>query len=510
MDLLPSGLYLPSITEQRASIGLTTPGVGERHALWESLDIPQAGVLARNGGYRPHRIKERLHVGPWRFVAEGGGLRGGKSLGSAVEGISWLPHSNLIWLAAETYDLTRQEFEYMAEGATSQEWVNSITMPKNKYQPCAFDTPWGCTVETRSLHDLGSAGQGASLTARAPDLIIICEPGFAPAETLKQARERLTTRRGRLWMAGTFEQANTWFTELWHKWVRYPNEDMGKSMAIPSWLNTASFPTGRADPEIQSIKKGYATLREFLVRWGGVPLASEALVMGAYWDQKKHVRSDAEFQMYDNEGHKQPVYLAVDPGYSGNSVYAVLVLQKRGSMWVCIDEVIGRTLVAEEVIDLCRTRPWWGHVAGGIIDPYAGVNHVYGGFSPIEVWWRHGRVVLQAAPRYEVEDVTARLQLVLRSPENGRTALIVNSVCKHLIWEMEHWRRVKTRDGLGEPSKIQCDALKALAYFMSAKYTESALGYSPGNDPVTVGEWSVGGMTGGTRSSRVNRYQHYR
>lgn len=507
----PSGLFVPSIEEQRAAIGLTTPTAEERAYLWGLLDIPSARLFATDGGYRPHPLVARLHNGPWRFVAEGGGLRGGKSLGSAMEGIAWLPHSDLIWLAAETYDLSRQEFDYMSEGAESAGWLESITKPKNKYQPCAFDTPWGTRVETRSLHDLGAGGQGASLVARAPDLIIVCEPGFAPPETLMQSKERLTTRRGRLWMAGTFERANTWYVDIWHKWARWPNEEMGKSLSVPSWLNTASFPLGKNDPEIEQIKRGYDSLRDFLVRWGGVPMVSDALVMGEYWNAKKHVIVSAVFQPWNREGLKMPVYLAVDPGYNGKkSSYAVLAIQHIGETWVVVDEVSTKTLVHEEVIDVCRTREWWPHVASGVIDPYAGTSHVYGARSPLEVWWSYGRVTLHAAPRYEVEDAIGTLQSMLRDPGNGRTKIIFNPACERLQWEMEHWKRMSTREGLGKPSDVNCDAIKAMAYYACAKYTVNGLqGGMPGGTSITVHDWQVNAGPLQKGESRADRYRDY-
>lgn len=495
----------PSITEQRASIGLTTPTPEERAFIWSQLSIPQANVHKEAGGLKFHPLVKRLHDGPWRFVCEGGGLRGGKSLGLSGEVIAWLPHSNLIWLAAENYDTTRQEMEYIAEAAASLGWASSISLPKKRYDPASIETTWGCRVETRSLHDLGAMNASSALTSRAPDFIGICEPGLAPPESLQQSRERLTTRRGRLWMAGTFEKSNTWFVETWKKWTRWPNPDMGKSLAVPSWLNIASFPGGRHDPEIESIMLQYPTFKEFLVRWGGIPMTSEALVMGAYWDEKRLVSDIAQFQPYDRDGHKMPVWLAIDPGYSGKSVYAVEVLQKTSdSHWAVIDEVIGRTLVHESVIDLCRQKPWWNHVTSGIIDPYAGVNHTYGNASPQEIWWRYGKVPLSPSPRLEVEEAVGRLHFVMRDPQTGRSHVTINPQCKRLIWEMAHWKRIQTREGLGKPSDANCDAVKALGYFMSAKYTEEALGYVPGNEPIEVHDWSIGGATPGR--SKADRY----
>jgi len=309
-------------------------------------------------------------------------------------------------------------------------------------------------------------------------------------------------------MAGTFEKSNTWFVETWKAWKKWPNVHMGKSLAVPSWLNLASFPGGKHDPEIEAIKHNYATLKEFLVRWGGIPLTSELLVMGDYWDERKHVSDTAEFQQYDKNGLKSPVYLAIDPGYSGQSVYAVEALQQvNKDNWIVIDEVIGSTLVHEEVINLCRQKPWWGNVAGGIIDPYAGVNHIYASFSPQEIWWRQGKVPVSPSPRHSVEDIVSRLHFVMRDPLNGRTHVTINPECKRLIWEMTHWRRKNTREGLGSPSDANCDAVKAIAYFMSAKYTETALGYTPGQEPIEVSDWSLGAGPMPGRSS-ADRYAY--
>jgi hypothetical protein len=258
------------------------------------------------------------------------------------------------------------------------------------------------------------------------------------------------------------------------------------------------------------MERTYATFEEFLVRWGGIPLASNALVMGAYWDEKRHVLP-VEFEAYDRDGNKLPVKLAIDPGFSGNSVYTVEVLQQRGQQWVVVDEVAHQGLMHEEVIDQCRMRPWWKHVAGGIIDPNAGTSHVFGGASPQEVWWNYGRVVLRPSMKTSVDDSVSRLHFMLRNPATGKSQITFSPNCKRAIWEMTHWRRQATKEGLGEPSKINCDALKALAYFFTAEYTKEALGgYNPGEEPIEVHDFSVGGWSTGGATRGVSRADRYR
>src|SRR5262245_35771894 len=70
----------PSITQQRASLKLTTPTRAEKEYIWSQVDIPSAGIYADEGGYTPNRIVQQAHHYPSRCVFVAGGVRGGKSL----------------------------------------------------------------------------------------------------------------------------------------------------------------------------------------------------------------------------------------------------------------------------------------------------------------------------------------------------------------------------------------------------------------------------------------------
>ena len=458
-----------SVAEARASVGRTSPLPAERRVVWSRLVIPSAGV----DGYEPHPYLARIFDHPARMKLIAGGIRAGKSLASAVEAICWAPHSDLIWIAADTYDLTRQEFEYIAEGLISLAWTESalVSMPRQRYMPCALDTYWGCRIESRSLRDV------ESFVARAPDLIVFCEPGQASGLAVEKAIERLSTRRGHLWMAGTFEQLSEqgqWMEDLWRRWSRWPNPEEGKSFTLPTWLNTHSFPGGKRDPEIQRLRSTYGTERDYLLRLAGVPVPASSLVVGQHWDPRRHIREDACFVPAWG-GAPLPVELAIDPGYSGGSHYAVLAFQYRENVHCLIDEVIAQTLVHEEVIAMCRQRPWWTHVIGGVIDPYAGGSHVYGAQSPLDIWSRETGMRFRLAPRVEVEDLVNRLASTL---DSGSIAVHPN--VRRFVWEMTHWRRRRLPGsaGYGPPSKHNCDALKAAGYYLLDSHIRRALGYT--------------------------------
>jgi hypothetical protein len=448
----------------RASLGLTTPTRRQKELLWSKLDVPQANIFSEEGGYKPNRIVQQAHHHPARAILLAGGVRGGKSLSAAMEVVPWSFHSRLIWLAAETYDLTRQEFEYTYEAMLSMGLTEKsrVSMPRMRYSPCSMDTMWGCRIETRSLQDI------ETFASRAPDLVVICEPGQAPSQTLAKARERLSTRRGRLWMAGTFEDVKeSWMEDVWRRWVRWPNAESGKSFAVPTWLNTVSFPGGRNDPEMIALQNSYGSQNEFLLRCAGVPVAGSAIVIGEYWQHRKHVVPNLEYRpVY--QGAPMPVEITVDPGYSGGSHYVVLAIQHIGSSKLVIDEVAVQSKVHESVIEICKSRPWWKNVVGGTIDPYAGGNHIYGALSPQETWQRLTGFQLRLPPRLSVEDYISNLCAELRDPNSGQSRIAVSPRCQRLIWEMTHWRKRKAQGGdYTKPSDANCDASKALGYYLA-------------------------------------------
>src|SRR5262245_42290238 len=88
-----------SITQQRAALQLTTPTRAEKEYRWSQVDLPSAGIYADEGGYTPSRRVQQAPHYPARCVFVAGGVRGGKSLGSAMEYVPWTPRSRLIWLA---------------------------------------------------------------------------------------------------------------------------------------------------------------------------------------------------------------------------------------------------------------------------------------------------------------------------------------------------------------------------------------------------------------------------
>lgn len=373
----------------------------------------------------------------------------------AMEGVAWLPFSDLIWLVAVDYDQTRMEFGYMSEAARSLSFTSPelISFPQIKYAPCVMRTHWGTIVETRTLSDLTKFG------AKAPDVIIVCEPGQVPEEALPRFYERLSERRGLLLLGGTFEDSQTWMAKLWGLWRKWPNEDGGKSFSAPTWCNTHRYPGGRNDPEIKRMyhQMGRAL---FLERCGGTPVQPTSLVFHGRWRPQLHVQGDLAYN--EDLG----VEIAVDPGYNP-SHYVVEFIQQNGQDVYLIDEIDCTGVTHPDVIQRCVRHQLWPKVQGGVIDPWAGGSHLVAHSSPVEVWWKECHTLLRSRVRIRVEAGIERLANQLMGPDL-KPHLFVSPRCQRFIWEMNHWRRKK-----GSPTKDNCDALKAVAYWVADRFSFS-------------------------------------
>jgi len=454
----------------------------ERRLTWSQMSIPQARIFKEDGGYKPFHIVERAHDHPARNILVAGGIRGSKSVSAAAEAVAWSPHSELVWFGADSYDLARIEFEYTAEALLSLGWTlpRLVNLPDSRFMPCSMETRWGTLIETRTLHDVNT------FVARAPDLIVICEPGLAQESSLQRARERSSTRRGRIYLPGTFEEVRyQWMEDKWRKWIRWPNEDHGKSFTVPSWMNTTIFPLGKHDPEIAALKRACRDFNEFLRRVVGVPSASPDIIFSDVFSKRRHL-GRVDWLRRDSDTHDfVPVYLAVDPGYSGGH-YVVLAVQYVNGIVRVFDEIDATGDTHGVVIHSTSLKDWWPVATTGTCDPHAADSHVFGSVSPQAEWWDRGRVALSIPQRLSVEELIKLIKTFMKDPSSGQPRLVIDQErCPRLASELEKWRRRKTSDGQGIPSKGNCDAIKALGYFLTELVTREA-SLSAGTQVVSV------------------------
>ncbi len=132
--------------------------------------------------------------------------------------------------------------------------------------------------------------------------------------------------------------------------------------------------------------------RRYDSMYGGVSVPSQNVAIGTF-DKDIHVRECAFDEDVD-------VYLGIDPGYYPG-YYAIAVFQphplgdaldlineesaNKEELWQ-IDEIYVQHMVTDQVIDLCRDKPWWKNVTKAVIDVAARQSNRQTGKSDLMVW----------------------------------------------------------------------------------------------------------------------------
>lgn len=460
-----------TIWERRAEVGLTAPDSNLRASTWRRFRVLAIAQGAR--GYDPWPSFAKAHHSPATFVICVGAERVGKSVATAAEGFSWLPVSNLIWIAGPHYAQTKKEFEYLAEACINAGITKKRDVKWNDKGPgriVAFDKTrnQNVIIETRSLYDIHQ-----SIVSEAPDLIMVVEAGLVPHDPIDKLRLRVSTRRGRVFLSGTLEDASPWFLSAYRRWTEWPNEELGMSISVPLYENQQDFPGGAENVEIQTLRR---TLKPstYSHRVEGKPAPSELLVFNKTFRRGAlPFCADPSLRLVRLDANRDrcPVEIAVDPGYRP-SYYAVNFIQKQGDKFCVIDEVAMQGAFHEEVIREVMRRPAWENVVGGVMDPWAAKQHgLANEQTPWDIWLAETGLQLRLPEPAPVPvQIIDRFLFYLRHPHNGECRFYYNpDACPRLDFEWGHWRYMRDQEGrpvITEPLKRDCDAIKAVGYYL--------------------------------------------
>ena len=162
-----------TIWERRAEVGLEAPDGQLRANVWGGIRILDIGGGAH--GYDPWPSFAKAHHSAASFVLCSGAERVGKSIATAMEGMAWLPVSQLIWIAGPRYSDTLKEFDYMSAACLAAGVTAKRLIKRSQNGPSLIMTRDGRRIETRSLYDIE-----VSLVSEAPDIVLT----FLPAEHL--------------------------------------------------------------------------------------------------------------------------------------------------------------------------------------------------------------------------------------------------------------------------------------------------------------------------------------
>ena len=436
--------------------------------------------------YSPSVEQLKAHDSTAAHVIIIGGEGGGKSFAGAME---LAPHgllppfentqgrraarirNRLYWLVGPDYEACRPEFIMLAEIYEDLDLLVEINLPREG--PCSLKTKTGTTVETRSAENPQKCMSG-----RGPQGIVYCEMGMLTHDIFDRGRTRLARSEepgapGWSWGAGIIQNSLPWFLELYDM-GQQANEVDVETIRLPTWSNTYTFPGGLDNPKIINLRN---TLSQ--ADWNeriAAEIAPPADIVFPEFNRVTHIKP-IEFQKWvasssvADPRRRYPVYLAVDPGYYPGS-YAVVAVQQDFPKLMAIDEVYEQKKGVEEIIEICKRRPWWNNVAYVVIDPFFANQH-QAQSSQAEVWRRFSskQVVVPNRRGLTILEGIRRYREFLARGTDAVPYIYFDPKCKHTIREHRLYRRKPSAEGQQlrvNPIDSNNHSIKALIYLIWA------------------------------------------
>lgn len=431
-------------------------------------------------GYSPNVAQSEI-LRPWlyeglRFLLICGGERAGKSFTSVAAALARMgpvdgDAERMFWIVGPDYGQARAEFAYLHRALSELSLVASASMPEAKTVPWVLQTTYGARIETKTSSDI------TKLASFSVHGILMVEAAQQTYETWLKLRGRVSETRGWVILSGTLENSLPWYPSLLRKW-KGPNAEGGQAFSLPTWSNTAIYPGGIDDPEIQALK---ASMPEdwFLKRFAAEAQKQHGLVIPEF-EYATHMR--ALEPALDDKGKVLPVTLAVDPA---THTYPVLFIQRVGVYAHVLDCVYMKNAVAQDVIPKCMKSPYWKYVNradGNVIDVAGTQRHA--NKSQVEIWQDLAKVNF-ASKWLPLETTinTVRFRLS-KSSTLGEPLVYFNAdlpnpeplpdgSAAHLISEFELWRWPERKPGHSEalkPVDKANDGVKALGYWLVHHY----------------------------------------
>lgn len=421
-----------------------------------------------------------------KFVA--GGEQAGKSEGTSMDFTDAIlafigeygdrADGEVAWIVADSYELTRVEYDNVGV------WLKHLPFPVNvskRIDPgeITITLPSGgiFKIKTRSANDANT------LRAESPIAVLVGEAALLSYDAYLRLRSRVARVRsqfpgyGAIIMGSTFEGSLGWLPTIWSQWrsTAVQEGQNVKSMSLPSGSNTFVYKGGMDDPVLMDLKADYpeAKYKEVIL---AIPAPPSGRVHQSF-DPTIHIQKTE----YDPDA---PIYIGMDPGYSGaSSHYAIEVVQRRyldcsSDHWWVTHEIFEKMLVAEQIIDKATDQEWWANEQKtGVID-IAGAGHAGAMEANTEMWYRKVGLVL-FGQKINIRPGIDRFETMLKTCHTCHEPLLVfDPSAKGVIselggapspddgmvhvysWQTDREGNVASR----VPRDEYCDGIKALTY----------------------------------------------
>lgn len=434
-------------------------------------------------GFQPNEQQKPIidaFCGGQRIIMVTGGERSGKSYScAAAGGLDIGPRlddddeiddeERRYWIVGPDYRSTRPEFSYIYAALVALDGIAEESMPRDENSPWSLTTKWGVRLETRTSSDTKKL---ASFTVHGA---LMVEGGMQEEEAFRKLRGRVSETRGWIIIVGTLEETNPWYVDRMREWEG-ENEYDAVAFSLPTWSNTAVYPLGENDPEIISLRNTLP-VDYFAFRYAAKPMKSSSLVLPEF-DRALHVAKGLD---YDPDGGK--VELAIDPGYHS---FAIAFVQEVGDVLHVLDAIYERNAIVQDLIPQLKKHPFWKYVDeldAGVIDVASKQHHA--NKSVMDIFREEGirlrskkhplstsvmslRNRLRPRPITGIPGILVSSRLSSGYIVSGKTVKAVGPMSEFDLW--------KKSPHTGEPDKMNCDLLKALAYYILDRYGHTTLG----------------------------------
>jgi hypothetical protein len=414
--------------------------------------------------YAPQPVQQRVHDSEASIIIVSGGEGSGKSKVTSAEIAARFGTWKRVLLVCYKTESARNEADYLYEFLNNFGAVLQYRTPKGGgLELTARD---GAVVEAVSTY--AEQERAVSGTGKSYDIIAMLEAGKQRYSVFLACLLRISRTAGLLILSGTIEKSEPWFPDIVTR-LSGENELGAQVVIMPTWENHVLYPLGKDDPKIKQIR-GELGEDLFMERCAGKPAPLHSLVFKEF-SFLTHV---FDWCQYDP---KETVEAWIDPGYSG-SHYSVNFVQFHPRAYTrqfkkdlpdapltdvfVIGDLYLDHAVHEEVIEQCKTLPWWSHVVGGVGDVVM-KTHPMADRAPVDVWSAKANIFLRGQ-LIGIDDGIDRHHTFLKDPMSNSPRLFFNPNCQG-VREYGRWKRKEVGENIFGDAEIQnCDCMKAISY----------------------------------------------
>jgi hypothetical protein len=355
------------------------------------------------------------------------------------------------WIIGPTYDLGEKEFRVVWDDLMVKKGLAADKRIKKSYSKAQgnmfIEFPWHTRLEVRS------ADHPSNLVGEALDGAIISEAAKQKEDTWKRyIRPALSDKRGFATFPTTPEGFN-WLYDLWQL-GQDPDEKLYESWCFPSWANTAIYPQGFNDPEIQDMYRTTST--EWFDQEIGAKFTSFVGKIYAEFDETRHVQKLDFNPLWPN-------YLAIDWGFTNPSAWIEFQVTPNDEVRIWREHYQSGWTVSRHCEYMkTREQPSGYHLDlafGDSADPAAAAdvsNFLVGCWTDpmAKDNWRQGTDLVKSFLRN-------------RDGDGTEPRFFVDHKCKHVIKEFNNYRSKEAIKGNNVPElgqNAQNHAMDAIRY----------------------------------------------